>query len=162
MVQLVLLAAKFLFLLVLYLFVFMVVRAISRDIRHVSLAAAPPPDPVGWGGPAGLPSPVEGGHRAWVLSVRESPMLEVGRALNLPVGSRLVIGRAPDAGLQLLDTFVSSRHAVVDSTPDGLVVEDLGSTNGTLVRGEPLTGPVLVGDGDQVAIGDTVFVVEAR
>jgi hypothetical protein len=159
MVQIVLLSAKFLFLLVLYLFVFMVVRTIARDMRRTSVAAAPQFEV---GQPTGGVTGGDGPHAAWVLSVLESPVIESGRALNLPVGVRLVIGRAPDAGLQLLDTFVSSRHAVVESTPEGLVVEDLGSTNGTSVNGEPLAGPILLAAGDTVAIGDTILVVEAR
>jgi pSer/pThr/pTyr-binding forkhead associated (FHA) protein len=73
-----------------------------------------------------------------------------------------VIGRAPEADVILPDTFVSSRHARVTAETGGVVVEDLGSTNGTLVGDREVEGSLFVAPGEKLTIGDTVFVLEYR
>ena len=75
-------------------------------------------------------------------------------------GIPLVVGRATDTDLQLGDTFVSSHHARFLAGSQGLSFEDLGSTNGTTVNGEEVAGQVWLRPGDEVAIGDSVFLVE--
>lgn len=169
MLNLTLLGGKFVFLVVLYLFVFLVVRSIARDIRTPStisagglsrhgIAVADAGSQVGPG--LGAPSAQSAG--VWALVVAESPYLQVGSAFLLPVGERVLVGRAAECEIVLSDTFVSSSHARVVAEAEGLVVEDLGSTNGTVVGGRELVGPVLVAHGETIAIGDTVFAVESR
>ena len=53
------------------------------------------------------------------------------------------------------DEYASSRHARLVPTPDGWMVEDLGSRNGTLVGGAPVAGPTLVEPGSVIRIGQT-------
>ena len=100
--------------------------------------------------------------KAWALVVEASPVLAAGSVVTLHPGERVVIGRAPESDVVLSDTFVSSRHASVTAEVEGLVLEDLDSTNGTLVDGRDVEGRLFVGPGERVAIGDTVFVVEER
>jgi pSer/pThr/pTyr-binding forkhead associated (FHA) protein len=69
------------------------------------------------------------------------------------------VGRNCD-GLLLDDPAVSRRHLRLTPVPDGLVVVDDGSVNGTLVNGEPIAAPTLARAGDVVALGDTTLVVE--
>jgi diguanylate cyclase (GGDEF)-like protein len=64
----------------------------------------------------------------------------------------LLIGRADDCGLVLADSSVSRRHCAVSRFASGYVVEDLGSTNGCFVNGEPVTRAALR-DGDRLRIG---------
>jgi len=67
-------------------------------------------------------------------------------------GKQLTIGRAPDNDVCLPDQGVSQHHARVGATADGtIVIEDLGSTNGTFVNGERIARRTLR-DGDQVLI----------
>lgn len=169
MLSLVLLIAKFAFVAVLYLFVVMVVRAGARDLRMGSDAMAHPARPVGGDGrSAALSEPAldrvqsDSTGGAWALLVDSSPVLPPGSVITLYPGERVVIGRAPESDVVLNDTFVSSRHAAVAAGEDGLVLEDLGSTNGTLVGGRDVEGRLFVGPGETVSIGDTVFVVERR
>jgi S1-C subfamily serine protease len=71
-------------------------------------------------------------------------------------GDRFLIGRGSDCELTLADGEASRRHAVMRPQPDGSVVlEDLGSTNGTFVNGQRITGPVSLRGGERVRIGDT-------
>ncbi|MBC7106299.1 MAG: FHA domain-containing protein [Firmicutes bacterium] len=62
--------------------------------------------------------------------------------------------------IPLADTFVSAKHALFEATGEGLLVEDLRSTNGTLVNGREIEQPVILRPGDRVEIGDTVFRAE--
>lgn len=69
----------------------------------------------------------------------------------------MLIGRAGDCDVQLFDKGVSRRHACVLEQEDGSVLlRDLGSSNGTLVDGQPVREVVLA-EGAQVEIGDTTF-----
>ncbi|HUO49029.1 MAG TPA: ABC transporter transmembrane domain-containing protein, partial [Acidimicrobiales bacterium] len=62
----------------------------------------------------------------------------------------------------LADDQVSRRHLRFDTGPDGLVVTDLGSTNGTMVNGRRIDTPTAVGPGDRVELGNTVIEVRAQ
>ena len=81
----------------------------------------------------------------------------------LPVerGRPIVIGRQPDADLVLPDELVSRRHARLAFEGDELVVEDLGSTNGTYLNGARVTRG-RVSEGDRLLVGGSLFKVVAR
>jgi pSer/pThr/pTyr-binding forkhead associated (FHA) protein len=73
----------------------------------------------------------------------------------------ITIGRAPDSTIVLDDDYVSHRHARIAADAQGRwIVEDLGSTNGTYLDRQRLTGPSPVGNGVSIRIGKTV--VELR
>jgi pSer/pThr/pTyr-binding forkhead associated (FHA) protein len=63
------------------------------------------------------------------------------------------IGRETAFELVIADDFVSTRHAQVIPTAGGPVLEDLGSTNGTVVNGAPVKAPITLKAGDEVVIG---------
>jgi serine/threonine protein kinase/ABC-type multidrug transport system ATPase subunit len=69
---------------------------------------------------------------------------------------RWVIGRAPDCDIVVQEEAVSGRHCCLTQTPQGLVLEDLGSRNGTYVNGQRLTAKVLVTQQDKVTLGQKV------
>ncbi|MEL7667473.1 MAG: FHA domain-containing protein [Actinomycetota bacterium] len=73
--------------------------------------------------------------------------------VSVPLGGPVLIGRSPDADLVIADDFVSSTHARVSTTESGPVLEDLGSTNGTLLNGQPVTRPMPLGPGDAIELG---------
>jgi two-component system, NtrC family, response regulator AtoC len=79
--------------------------------------------------------------------------------VRFPEAGELVIGRAPDAGLVVDDPLVSRAHAQLMLVPDGMRLVDLGSRHGTLLNGERITEPRLVGSGDVIAVGSTLLVV---
>jgi S1-C subfamily serine protease len=71
-------------------------------------------------------------------------------------GDRFLVGRGSDCELTLADGEASRRHALLRPQADGSVVlEDLGSTNGTFVNGRRINGPVTLRGGERVRIGDT-------
>ena len=59
------------------------------------------------------------------------------------------------------DEFASAQHARVEARPDGLWVEDLGSTNGTFVNGARVTSARKLNDGDLLRVGQTDLKVQA-
>ena len=102
---------------------------------------------------AGVPTQMMGTPGSWTLQVVAGPL--AGRSLTLSEGQRVTAGRSPDVELALEgDSFASRRHAVFSVQGGCAVVEDLGSTNGTLVNGARVTRQTL-SKGDTVVIGQT-------
>jgi predicted component of type VI protein secretion system len=72
----------------------------------------------------------------------------------------ITVGRE-GCDVALPDPEVSRRHAALRRTPEGAAVEDLGSTNGTFVNGERITGLRPLADGDVVSFGNTEWELRA-
>ncbi len=73
------------------------------------------------------------------------------------VTGSLTIGRAAGCEVTLDDTFISQVHARVSLSESGVVVEDLGSTNGTYLNRRKVTAPAVVHPGDVIQVGSTVM-----
>jgi hypothetical protein len=130
-VDIVLLVGKLVLLALLYLFLFAAVRAGLGYVKAAGPAAA--------------------GARL-ALVVAEGPR-EI-KGVSVPVTGPVVIGRSPGADIVVADDFVSSTHARVTPSPDGTaVVEDLDSTNGTVVNGSRIARPVALAAGDLIDLG---------
>jgi len=82
------------------------------------------------------------------------------RGVRLEIDKQAILGRSSDADLQLVDGKVSRQHCRFTIQGGRLEVEDLGSHNGTYVNGERLTAPRALGAGDEVAVGDSLFLVD--
>ena len=146
-VEPVLLALKAAFLVLLYVFIWRVIRSASKDMRvapQESFILAP--------SQLAAEHPTDSGGR---LVVEKSKALENGNSYQAgPVP--LTIGRAEDNTLALPgDEFASGHHARIESQRDGVWILDLGSTNGTFVNGTRLDGRRKLREGDVVQIGDT-------
>ena len=156
---------KFGFLLVLYLFLLWVSRSALRDLRGggAQLSDGPGHAPVPPADATGLHSassfgPADLVGRAPRLVVERAPGHEPGMISDL--GGDVVLGRGETAEIRLTDPFASSRHARVYEQGRILVVEDMGSTNGTYLNEELLDGPRPLHPGDRVRIGDSEFSFE--
>lgn len=90
--------------------------------------------------------------KTWTVSVERGP--KELRGVKLFVSGPVVVGRSPGADIVIGAGFVSGRHARFSPMGDDLMLEDLGSTNGTTVNGSPVINPVPVRPGDVVGIGD--------
>ncbi len=148
-------ALKFGFLAVLYLFLLVIARSAMKDLRRT---VSPAPDATGFhAAPAYSGSPRSGD--AWLVTERGGG-LEADERFDLIGG--LSIGRSKDADVQIDDRYASSIHARLFERGGRFFVEDMNSTNGTLLNGATLKGEAELIDGDTVQIGDTVFRLEAQ
>ncbi|HEV3033542.1 MAG TPA: FHA domain-containing protein [Solirubrobacteraceae bacterium] len=163
-------ALKFGFVVVMYLFLLWVARSVRRDLRGTpaterqSSAAATegPADPI--------PQDATGMYSASALGsaalATRSPRLVIDRAPGHDPGmiydldGDIVLGRGEHAEIRLEDPFASSRHARVYEQGNIVVIEDLGSTNGTYLNEELLQTPRPLHPGDRVRIGDSEFTFE--
>lgn len=146
-------ALKFGFLAVLYLFVLVIARSALKDLRRT---VAPAPDATGFhAAPAFAEAPR--GPDGWLVAERGGG-IEQGRRFDLIGG--LSVGRSKECDVQIEDRYASSLHARVFSREGRFYVEDMNSTNGTLLNGATLQGEAELIDGDSVQIGDTVFRLE--
>ncbi len=159
-----LLVLKIAFIVLLYLFIWRIVRSASRDFRsgggggaQESMIIAPGRSGGGQAASLGVARQAQTRPRLVVL---KSPALTQGE--EIPVDSAPVsIGRGGQNDVPLDgDEFSSALHARFESRRDGLWVEDTGSTNGTFVNGARVTTPRRLGKGDVVRVGQTDFRVD--
>ncbi len=159
-------ALKFGFLVVLYLFLLWVVRSARRDLsagdsltleRGAHTAGGVAPDATGLHSASALTS-ADFAERAPRLLVDRAPGHEPGLIYDLDAD--VVLGRGDRAEIRLEDPFASSQHARIYRQGKILVIEDLGSTNGTYLNEELLESPRPLHPGDSVRIGDSEFTFE--
>lgn len=161
MSELTIVALRLGFVLALWLFVIAVVIVLRGDLFGTTVVTRSSKDSRREQRPsaAGAPPTAGGGATrtdpavtATTLVVTAGPL----RGTSLTLGSTpILIGRAPECTLVLDDDYASNRHARVFQRDDEWVVEDLGSTNGTLVSGRRIEGSVPFRPGAQVRIGRT-------
>lgn len=129
MVDLLLLAGRLLLVALLYLFLFFVVKTGVGLVRGQNKK-----------------------EKSWTINVTKGPRTLKGVRLN--IAGPIVIGRAPGADIVIPTDYVSSRHARFSLNGNALVVEDLNSTNGTLLNGQNVVVPTACDEGDIVTIGN--------
>ena len=144
-----LLVLKVAFLVLLYLFIWRIVRSAARDVRmpQESFVLAPGSVPgLGQDQPQ-----VESGR----LVVVRSPALDEGDELTLD-SAALLLGRGSSNDVNLArDEYASTKHARDEPRRDGVWLEDVGSTNGTYLNGIRLTRAKRLAPGDILRIGET-------
>ena len=157
-------ALKFAFLAVLYLFLLWISRNALKDLKRTTAQTTAPPYARVGGSESeatGIQSASGPGHAA--QDGAPDPRLVVERApghvagMEYEVGEGAVMGRGDQAEIRLEDPFASSRHARLTRQGAAIVLEDLGSTNGTYLNEELLSGPQPLHPGDRVRIGDSEF-----
>ena len=123
---------RLLFLALLYLFLYAVVRVLLRDLRA---AAREPVAELGR------------------LVVLESPSREPAAGSVFRLDAVTGLGRDVNNAIVLDDDFVSANHAALTYRGRAWYLEDLGSTNGTYVNGNQIEGLVPVAFGDEIQLG---------
>jgi hypothetical protein len=152
-VELLLLLARALVLVLMYVFLLVLVFTLLADARAARVGAdgafAPAP---------GTASVSHSSPAVLQLEVQAGTPPVTGRSYTLY--GPLEIGRDTGCDISIPNRFVSTRHARILAEDGAWVLEDLGSTNGTLVNGEPLDRPHRLAPGDRVQVGDTEFIVQ--
>lgn len=137
MIDIALLIARLLFVALLYLFLFAIVRTGIGQVRGTRKK-----------------------EQAWKLSVEQGP--KELRGVNINVTGPIIVGRSPGADIVVGAGYVSGRHARFQLMGQNLFVEDLGSTNGTFVNGAPVLEPTALRSNDVVNIGDVAIRVRFK
>ncbi|MBR0404613.1 MAG: FHA domain-containing protein [Eggerthellaceae bacterium] len=132
MIDVVLLIGRLLFVALLYLFLFAIMRTGIGLVRGQRKK-----------------------ERMWNLTVEKGP--KELRGVSIAVHGPVIVGRSPSADIVIGAGYVSARHARFSLMGQNLFVEDLGSTNGTTVNDQPITDPVALNEDDIVTIGDVVI-----
>jgi len=145
-----------------YLFLLRVVRAVWAEV-----AAPKPAEARGRrsrrrapaSAPAAAPAPPRGRRSRGAATelVAVEPADSAGR--RYPLGDEITVGRAAGCQVTVDDTYVSQLHARVFTRDGQLLVEDLGSTNGTYLNRAKVAGPMVMQKGDRLQVGNTVLEV---
>ena len=143
-----LLALKIAFLVLLYLFIWRIVRTAATDLRLPQESFILRPGALGGGA---IGQTIRPGR----LVVVGGDVLERGEQYELDSAS-LTVGRSGENEIPIDgDEFASARHARVEPRRDGVWVHDLGSTNGTHVNGVRIDRPRKLVTGDVIRVGET-------
>ena len=140
----------------LYLFFFRVLRAVWAEIKAPAVAA-----PVGR-------APADAGRKgrrraARAAAATPAPPQLVAleptelRGRSFPLAEEVTLGRAAGCQITLDDTYISQLHARVYARDGRWLVEDLGSTNGTYLNRQRVSGPMVMQAGDRLQVGNTVL-----
>lgn len=147
---------RFILLAVLYLFLLEALRLIAADLR-VNEAAPIRREEQGEGHPPAVSVVANGNGKAAieVVASRGDPKLGV----SFPIDREIRIGRAPECQVTIPDVYVSNHHARLYALNGRYWVEDLRSTNGTLVNGRRVSAATPVSNGDNITVGPVTMQV---
>lgn len=132
MIDIALLAARLLFVALLYLFLFAIMRTGIGLVRGQRKK-----------------------EKVWTVSVERGP--KELRGVQIAVHGPVIVGRNPGCDIVIGAGYVSGRHARFTLMGQNLFVEDLGSRNGTAVNGQPVSDPTALRAGDVVTVGDVAL-----
>lgn len=130
-----------LFVLLIYYFIFIIVRMIYLDIRVMGRKKA------------GLPT-----HDAYLKPINQPHNIGFKLEESYPILEDNIIGRHKSCSLYFPDNFMSHKHSRIFVEKDGYYLEDLGSTNGTFLNGQAIKDEAIeLLSGDKIQIGQIEF-----
>ena len=137
MIDVVLLIGRLLFVAILYIFLFALVKTGIGMVRGTNSK-----------------------DKRWTLSVESGP--KELRGVKIVVTGTVIVGRSPGADIVIAASYVSGRHAQFKLMGQNLFVEDLGSTNGTAVNNKMIAAPTALKNNDVVNVGDVSIRVKRK
>lgn len=140
MFSLIQIGLKLIFLILIYLFLFGLIRRIGSDLDD---------------GPHARPAPTKRVIKEPRLVVLDSQFLDIGRSFG--INGELSIGRDDSNDVRLMDDFVSKEHGLIYSQNGKIYLDDLGSANGIELNLERLWRARPLKVGDKIQIGRTLF-----
>lgn len=144
------------FIFLLYFFIFLVVRTVTRELNRPSrrpnyIQEAYPAESFAARPPASSGQVGDATGRLVVTEVGNATSVRAGEIFQL--GPIMPIGRLPGNALILDDDYVSSEHALLAWREGRWWLSDVASTNGTFLNGQQVTRPVQVNWGDLIGVG---------
>lgn len=143
MYELASLITKYILVIIIYIFIFRIVRLIYADIKMIAAGEATA---------SMLP------HLKLITPVAGKDGEAVADIYPL-VRESTIIGRADSCSIWLPDQYLSSKHAKIEKDKDHFYVEDLKSANGTYLNNVKLEEPTVLKEGDRISLGrmDLIF-----
>jgi len=92
----------------------------------------------------------------------QTPRLVCADGHEIMVIGQLTIGRSPECQVQLEDSGVSRRHAMIEVVNQRVMLSDLGSSNGTSLNDQQITAPAELRDGDRLHISKNIIRTQGR
>jgi pSer/pThr/pTyr-binding forkhead associated (FHA) protein len=129
---------RILFALSLLTFLFLVIRVTMKELQQPVMSSIR----------VRQPQP-----RAELITVAGEEGSTVAEGVVFDIQGVATLGRAESARIVLDDTSVSAHHAMLRPIEGGWAIEDLGSRNGTLVNGRPVTSQLPIACGDAIQLG---------
>lgn len=142
MFEIILLLVKVVFALVIYLFIFGVIRLIYLDIKSMSISKT---DNVGF--------------HPYLKLINQREMLDFKVEENYILSRSVTIGRNDNNDIVIKDPFISGTHTHIVVEGESICIRDMGSKNGTFVNGSRLNEreKASLKDGDNIKIGHVKF-----
>ncbi|MGO1950958.1 MAG: FHA domain-containing protein FhaB/FipA [Mycobacteriaceae bacterium] len=157
------LVAKIALLVVLWLFIWITVRAMRKEVSTAAMAG-----PAGPGAAVGasVAAPAASGGRGFRRAAAPTSLQLVsgpltGTTLNLQGYQEVSMGRSSSCTLEVEDDFASGTHARLMRRGDDWFLEDLDSRNGTFLNGQRIDQPERVAAGQELRVGQTTVRMEA-
>ncbi len=153
MAGIVLMVLRYVFLLLLLLFIFSLVKWMVGDLKNL------PADRQDFRPPAEAPVEQNADSRGAdvSLTVLESSTPDLQPGDTFGVYKEMFIGRSEENDITTMDSFASTRHACIYLIDEQYWLEDLNSTNGTFLNGVPISKPTVLANADRIKIGGITF-----
>jgi len=153
LLDLVLTVFRYIFLIMLYVFIFQLIKMMFRDLKTgevVQIAAGKKAAELSPEEIKALPGSVAG----LVVTASGDPGLPHGKVYSLKSEDQITFGRGGKNTIAMTDPFASLDHASVFGSEGQYRLEDRGSKNGTFLNDVRITKPTVLADGDRIRIGD--------
>jgi len=127
---------KYIFIIIIYMFIFSIIRLIYLDIKGMNNTAL-------------------GGAYLKLVNRKDSIPFKINEYYS--IGEGLTLGRRGDNDIVIKDPYVSKDHFQIVKDEDEYFLEDLNSANGTYLNGERIQDVVPLKDGDRIRVGNIEF-----
>jgi len=153
LLDLILTVFRYIFLIMLYVFIFQLIRMMFLDLRSGEVMK----EAVGKKAAEPLPveiKPLPGSVAGLVVLSSGDPGLTPGSVFSLMPEDQATLGRSSKNTITMVDPFASMDHAAVYGSDGQYWIEDRGSKNGTFLNDVRIKKPTVLADKDKIRIGD--------
>ncbi len=128
---------RYLFILLIYLFMFGIIRMIYLDIKGIRRRSSI--------------------TATYLKLINRRDELSFNVEESYPLSAYTTIGRTKKNDIVIKDPYISKKHAVIEKDRGEYFIEDLDSANGTFVNEEEILNPIRLENGDTIRIGQVQF-----
>ncbi|MBB6631522.1 FHA domain-containing protein [Clostridium algidicarnis] len=132
------------FIIILYVIIILALRIMYKDVKNGGKSSG---------------KKKQLGKSLGLVVEEQGDNLALKKGSVIPIRGSITLGRTEENNVVLSDKYVSSTHAKIYSKNDKYFLEDLKSTNGTILNGVKINGMVEIFVGDQIQIGSLTFKV---